>query len=154
MLDLYGPSINAFVQKLADRFQTAFPDAGQLEQTLLSRAANEALETLLNCDCPYHDVHHTMLVTDAGLAILAGRQLALGDLQASDWLHAVIAMLYHDIGYIRGLLKGDREGSYVADEMGNRAIAEARCDGRLSDARFTSPGVACTFRSALVRSNC
>ena len=124
MLDLYGPSIDAFVHKVVDRFGTAFPDAGSLESTLLARAANEALETLLNCDCPYHDVHHTMLVTDAGMAILKGRQLARGDLQASDWLHAVIAMLYHDIGYIRGLLKGDREGSYVADEMGNRAVAK------------------------------
>ncbi|MEM6707258.1 MAG: metal-dependent phosphohydrolase [Pseudomonadota bacterium] len=122
MLDLYGPSINAFIGKLEDRFTTSFPDAGQLERALLERAAREALETLLTCDCPYHDVHHTMLVTDAGLSILSGRQLVRGDVQASEWLHAVIAMLYHDIGYVRGLLRGDREGSYVADEIGNRAI--------------------------------
>ncbi|MEM1436006.1 MAG: metal-dependent phosphohydrolase [Pseudomonadota bacterium] len=125
MLDLYGPTIERFVERTLARFSTSFPDAGELERTLLERATAEALELLLSCDCPYHDVHHTLLVTDAGQAILRGRQLVRGDLQASDWLHAVIAMLYHDIGYIRGLLRGDREGSYVADEMGNRAVAPA-----------------------------
>lgn len=122
MLDLYGPAIDRFVERTLARFTTSFPDAGKLEQTLLQRATSEALDLLLSCDCPYHDVHHTMLVTDAGQVILSGRQLARGDLQASDWLHAVIAMLYHDIGYIRGLLKGDREGSYIADEMGHRTL--------------------------------
>lgn len=123
MLDLYGPAIDRFMERTIARFATSFPDAGELERMLLERATMEALDLLLSCDCPYHDVHHTMLVTDAGQVILRGRQLARGDLTASDWLHAVIAMLYHDIGYIRGLLRGDREGSYVADELGNRTTA-------------------------------
>jgi hypothetical protein len=125
MLDLYGPAIERFLERTIARFTTSFPDAGELERTLLERATTEALDLLLGCDCPYHDMHHTLLVTDAGQAILHGRQLIRGDLQASDWLHAVIAMLYHDIGYLRGLLRGDLEGSYIADEAGHRALAPA-----------------------------
>ena len=29
-------------------------------------------------------------------------------------------MLFHDVGYLRGLLRGDRDGSYLADESGGR----------------------------------
>jgi hypothetical protein len=35
-----------------------------------------------------------------------------------DWLHAIIAALYHDIGYIRGVCAGDRDGRFVADQDG------------------------------------
>lgn len=121
MLDLHGPAIEAFVGTTLKRFGTSFPSASTAQRELLERACRESLETLLTCDCSYHDMHHTMLVADAGQVILRGRMLSEGDIRATDWLHAVIAMLYHDIGYIRGVLRQDAEASYVADEMGNRA---------------------------------
>jgi hypothetical protein len=37
-------------------------------------------------------------VADVGQAILQGRQLARGDLTPHDWLQAVVAMMFHDIG--------------------------------------------------------
>lgn len=122
MLDIHGPAIDAFVATTVQTFSSTFPEVSSVEQTLLESAAREALEALLGCDCSYHDLHHTMLVTDCGQAILLGRQLGAADLTAGDWLHAMIALLYHDIGYIRGLLHDDREGSYVVDEAGNRAV--------------------------------
>ena len=123
MLDLHGPAIEVFVGASLKRFGAAFPSATTAQRELLERACREALETLLTTDCAYHYMHHTMLVADAGQVILRGRMLSEGDIRATDWLHAVIAMLYHDIGYLRGALRQDREASYVADEMGNYANA-------------------------------
>ncbi len=123
MLDLHGPAIEAFVSTSLTRFATAFPSASVTDQEVLERATREALETLLTCDCAYHDLHHTMLVTDCGQVILRGRMLSEGDLEAREWVHAVVAMLYHDIGYIRGVLRDDRPGSYLVDELGNRVVA-------------------------------
>jgi hypothetical protein len=35
-------------------------------------------------------------------------------------VHVLVALLFHDIGYLRGLLHNDRHGSHIADEAGNR----------------------------------
>jgi hypothetical protein len=112
--------IDHFVEHCLARYREAYPEPGQRRDEALERAARTALETLLGCDCSYHDLDHTIMVTDAGQTILQGRLLAFGDLSPDDWLQAVIAMLLHDVGYIRGLLRDDRPGSYVADAAGNR----------------------------------
>ncbi|RLD73683.1 MAG: metal-dependent phosphohydrolase, partial [Bacteroidetes bacterium] len=36
-----------------------------------------------------------------------------------DWFHFIIAALYHDIGYIRGLCDGDKDGEYIKNLMGD-----------------------------------
>jgi len=47
-----------------------------------------------------------MLVTLAGYDILKGRRL-LTETNASDFAHLIAACLFHDIGYVRGILDGD-----------------------------------------------
>ena len=111
--------IDAFVEHTLNEFQRAFPDAPPAETRTLETAAHAAMETLLNCDCPYHDIEHTMLVTDVGQTILQGRQLARGDLTSNDWLQAVIAMLFHDVGYLRNLLPEDTASRCLVDSNGN-----------------------------------
>ncbi len=65
------------------------------------------------------------MVTDAGLAILNG-QLALEEpMSAEDWLHAVVAMLFHDVGYLRDLLPEDRPDSCLVDHEGGRVTPPA-----------------------------
>lgn len=112
--------IDAFVEHSVARYREAFPGGAAGHEDLLEQAVRISLESLLHCDCPYHDYQHTMLVTDVGQAILRGRLLARGDVSPHEWLHAVIAMLFHDIGYLRGLLREDTENSYIADEAGTR----------------------------------
>ena len=112
--------IDAFVAHCVERYREAFPNVDPGHEELLDQAARAALETLLNCDCPYHDMEHTLLVTDVGQTILQGRLLSQGDVTPKEWLHAVLAMLFHDIGYLRGLLRDDADDSYIADESGNR----------------------------------
>ena len=41
-------------------------------------------------------------------------------LEPDDYAHLVVACLLHDIGYVRGLLKGDGGNSFVVDASGRR----------------------------------
>jgi len=81
--------------------------------------ARLALECIGNSDALYHNVEHTMLVTLAGHDILRGRFLLEGR-EPSDYAHLIVACLMHDIGYVRGILKGDGEGGYVIDASGRK----------------------------------
>lgn len=120
MFDANRVLIDAFVSAARQAYREIYPDLSADLEAGLERAARTALLTLRGCDCPYHDLEHTLLVTDAGIAILRGRQIARGDVPPSTWLQAVVALLFHDLGYVRGLLKDDQEGAYLADETGRR----------------------------------
>jgi hypothetical protein len=112
--------IAAFVVHMLERYRHSFGEPSPGHREALTRLTRTALETLLDCDCPYHDMEHTLLVTEVGQTLLAGRLARGGEVTADDWLQAVVAMLYHDIGYLRGLLEGDAPGSFVTDEAGHR----------------------------------
>ena len=60
-----------------------------------------------------------MLVTLAGYDIMRGRALLMAT-NASDFSHVIIACLLHDIGYVRGILKGDDSDGYVVDGKGGK----------------------------------
>src|SRR5215211_3091256 len=77
------------------------------------------LECLGKSDALYHNVEHTLLVTLVGLDILRGRMLT-ERLEPDDYAHLIVACLLHDIGYVRGILKGDDANSFVVDESGRR----------------------------------
>ena len=61
-----------------------------------------------------------MLVTLVGYDIMKGRSL-LTPTYPSDYAHLIVACLLHDIGYVRGILKGDGADGYVIDAKGNKA---------------------------------
>jgi hypothetical protein len=105
---------------LAERMERRFgsTDAGLIE--LVQSAARLALDCIGNSDALYHNVEHTMLVTLVGYDILRGR-LLLTPTNASDFAHLIIACLFHDIGYVRGILNGDSADGYIIDAKRNRA---------------------------------
>lgn len=84
---------------------------------VLPFAARLTLECIGNSDALYHDVEHTMLVTLAGHDIQMGRMM-LRPTTAADYGNFILACLTHDIGYVRGIVQGDTEDSYVADMTG------------------------------------
>ena len=84
---------------------------------LIPSAARLALECIGNSDALYHDVEHTMLVTLVGYDIMKGRSL-LKPTSASDYAHLIVACLFHDIGFVRGIITGDSEDGYVIDANG------------------------------------
>src|SRR6202035_3066387 len=82
-------------------------------------AARLALERIGNSAALYHTVEHTMLVTLVGYDIMKGRSL-LASTSASDYAHLIAACLFHDIGFVRGILTGDGEDGYVIDADGGK----------------------------------
>ena len=86
---------------------------------VLPFAARLTLDCIGNSDALYHNVEHTMLVTLAGYDIMRGRALLMPT-DASDFAHVIIACLLHDIGYVRGILKGDGADGYVVDGKGRK----------------------------------
>jgi hypothetical protein len=91
--------------------------AGLIET--VTSLARLALDCIGTSDALYHNVEHTMLVTLVGYDILKGRALLTRTLP-SDYAHLLVACLFHDIGYVRGILKGDDDGGYVIDEAGRK----------------------------------
>lgn len=103
---------------LADDFRRTF---GRSEAPLsegIETAARLALECIGLTDAPYHDVEHTMMVTLVARDIMRGRYL-LKRTTPGDWFHVLLACLYHDIGYVRGILNDDRPPRYVASMDGS-----------------------------------
>ena len=60
-----------------------------------------------------------MLVTLVGYDILKGRSLLIST-SASDYAHFLVACLFHEIGYVRGVLRGDSEEGYIVDASGGK----------------------------------
>ena len=87
---------------------------------LVQSGARLALDCIGNSDALYHNVEHTMLVTLVGYDILRGRRL-LRDTSASDYAHVLVACLFHDIGYVRGILDGDSDDGFIIDAKGRKA---------------------------------
>jgi hypothetical protein len=93
--------------------------------------ARIALECIANSDALYHNIEHTMLVTLAGHDIIRGRALHT-NLPPDDYAHLIIACLMHDIGYVRGVLKGDDGDGFVIDTTGRKvALPRGASDAAL-----------------------
>ncbi len=95
-------------------------------------AAQLTLECIGNSDALYHNVEHTMLVTLAGHAIFRGRALMAAS-TPDDYAHFIVACLTHDIGYVRGILKGDGPNGFVLDGAGRKvALPRGSSDAALA----------------------
>jgi hypothetical protein len=114
--ELAAESLGSF---LADQITHRFGSRDAALTELIPLAARLALECIGNSDALYHNVEHTMLVTLAGYDIMRGRALLMPT-NASDFSHVIIACLLHDIGYVRGILKGDGSDGYVVDGKGGK----------------------------------
>jgi hypothetical protein len=86
---------------------------------LVPFAARLALECIGNSDALYHNVEHTMLITLAGHDIFKGRAL-LKPSTPTDYSNFIVACLAHDIGYVRGVVKGDDDNGYIVDGTGRK----------------------------------
>lgn len=110
--------IDTFVDMLEANYHRSYGLLQPETPKITAFCARVALENIANSDAPYHDLNHTVMVTQVGMEILRGKQMAEGGVGPGDWMHFIVALLCHDIGYVRGVCQGDREGSYVIDEAG------------------------------------
>jgi hypothetical protein len=105
--------IDAFVERLQQDYRRTY---GVLEPSypgIIAWAGHMALESIANSDALYHDVEHTIMVTLVGQEILKGKHLREGGVSPRDWMHFILSLLCHDIGYVRGVCRGDRPGVYI-----------------------------------------
>jgi hypothetical protein len=94
--------------------------------------ARLALECIGNSDALYHNVEHTLLVTLVGHYIMKGRELLVATLP-DDYAHFIVACLLHDIGYVRGILKGDDGDGFIVDAKDNKVrLSRSASDAALA----------------------
>jgi hypothetical protein len=104
--------IRAFLDEIVEQYANVYGNNENDLHLLISNARN-ALEIIANSDAPYHDTNHTIMVTAVGMEILRGKFLIEGGITSNDWVHFVISLLNHDIGYVRGICKADRSARYA-----------------------------------------
>src|SRR5215210_7639442 len=117
MMTIAAMTADALGKLLAKDFRRTFGSSHKEYAERLDLIARVALECLGKSDALYHDIEHTVLVTLVGRDILRGRMLT-ERLEPDDYAHLIVACLLHDIGYVRGILKGDEESSFVVDPSG------------------------------------
>jgi len=99
----------------------------------ISGSARMLLERLGNSDALYHNAEHTMMVTLVGQQIIRG-QLVTRAVLPEDWLHFIVALLVHDIGYSRDICEGDTDSEVVVNSAGDKI-----CPPRGSSDAFLAP---------------
>ena len=114
--------IDAFAERLGRNYRSVYGKTDPDHAPVIRATARLALERIAGSDAVYHDVLHTLFVTDVGQAILRGRSMAHA-VSPRDWLQFTAATLLHDIGYLRGVCPGDCQGRYVIDATGATVAA-------------------------------
>ena len=118
---MFNPSlilIDAFIEEICSLYVNMY-GGNEEDIQLISSGARNSLEIIANSDAPYHDLNHTIMVTMVGAEILRGKALLDGSVTSQDWVHFIISLLNHDIGYVRGICSGDGSGKYVIDLEGH-----------------------------------
>src|SRR5216110_2211297 len=121
-IDMFNPTdvvIEAFVEELKQAYIGTYTYLEPDFPGMIDYVGHMALELIANSDAPYHDLNHTICVTLVGQEVIRGKHLREGGVSPRDWLHFIISLLCHDIGYVRGICGHDRDGQYVCDATGD-----------------------------------
>lgn len=110
--------IDAFVDELKQAYIATYTTLEPDYPGIIAYVGHMALELIANSDAPYHDLGHTICVTLVGQEVIKGKHLRQGGVSPRDWLHFVISLLCHDIGYVRGICRQDGGGRYAVDAGG------------------------------------
>jgi hypothetical protein len=121
MLNLQKLTINLFVEELRNAYERTYSNMEEQLGNIIMWSGRLVLENIANSDALYHNVEHTVMVTLAGQAIIEGKHLLEGGVTPRDWVHCMIALLCHDIGYVRGICKDDKDG-LIATGIGDEAV--------------------------------
>lgn len=100
--------IDNFVPELTAGYYSAYGGLQSNYAEIISWVGNMALENIANSNALYHNVEHTIFVTLVGQEILRGKHIREGGVSCDDWLHFIISLLCHDIGYVKGVCRHDK----------------------------------------------
>ena len=121
MLNLQKLAIDLCVEELRSAYERTYSNMEQQLGNIIMWSGRLGLENIANSDALYHNVEHTVMVTLAGQAIIEGKHLLEGGVTPRDWVHFMMAVLCHDIGYVRGICKDDKDGM-IATGIGDETI--------------------------------
>ncbi|MBK4732824.1 metal-dependent phosphohydrolase [Oxynema sp. CENA135] len=122
-----------FVEKLREAYHRMYGGLKPDYADILAWAGGMALENIANSDALYHNVEHTILVTLVGQEILRGKHIREGGVSCEDWLHFIISLLCHDIGYVKGVCRDDGKGWYATGMDGTKvSLPIGRTDASLT----------------------
>ena len=125
MLNLQKIKIEYCMDQLSKAYERNYSKIEQELGNIIVWSTHLALENIANSDALYHNVEHTVMAALAGQAVLEGRHLSEGGVMPRDWAHFIIALLFHDIGYVKGICKADR-GYVVATGSGQETVEMPR----------------------------
>ncbi len=100
--------IDSFVSEVKTGYHSAYGGLKSDYSEIIAWVGNMALENIANSNALYHNVEHTIFVTLVGQEILRGKHIREGGVSCEDWLHFVISLVCHDIGYVKGVCRQDR----------------------------------------------
>ncbi|MBU2490989.1 MAG: metal-dependent phosphohydrolase [Bacteroidetes bacterium] len=107
MLNINMLKINSVMNLLKEKYELNYGIMEPQFGNILAWSGSLALENISNCDALYHNVDHTIMVTMVGQEIIKGKHLKEGGVTPNDWLHYSLALLFHDIGYVKGICSND-----------------------------------------------
>ncbi len=114
--------IDAFVNLVREGYRRTYGSLKTDYQDIIAWVGSMALENIANSDALYHNVEHSILVTLVGQEILRGKHIREGGVSSEDWLHFIISLLCHDIGYVKGVCRQDKEEEYLYATGKNEAM--------------------------------
>lgn len=112
--------IEDFVKKLKEGYRRTYGGLKSDYEDIIGWVGAMAMENIANSDALYHNVEHSMLVTLVGQEILRGKHIREGGVSSEDWLHFIISLVCHDIGYVKGVCRQDHNGMYATGRDGGR----------------------------------
>ena len=113
--------VDVFVQQLGTAYRRTYGDIDPEFGRIAAWCGRLAFQSLANSDALYHDMDHTLMVSLAGQAIIEGKHLREGGVTPRDWMHYMIAVLCHDIGYVKGVCRNDTK-DHFATGIGNETV--------------------------------
>lgn len=123
------------LERLQSTFRQTYPQDQSGYETLLCSTAAFALSVIARSSAAYHNLDHTILATLTGQELLIGKQINGERVSPEDWVHYLLALLCHDIGFIRGACRSDRlRDCHFSTGQGTEMI---QFDCRNTDAIFS-----------------
>jgi hypothetical protein len=116
--------LGSFVERLMVGYRHTYGGYKSDYGEIIAWAGAMALENIANSDALYHNVEHTILVTLVGQEILRGKHIREGGVSCEDWLHFMISLLCHDIGYVKGVCRQDQfDSGLYATGLGDMMVS-------------------------------
>ncbi|HEY9751357.1 MAG TPA: metal-dependent phosphohydrolase, partial [Coleofasciculaceae cyanobacterium] len=110
--------IEDFVKQLKEGYRRTYGGLQSDYEDIIGWVGSMAMENIANSDALYHNVEHSILVTLVGQELLRGKHIREGGVSCKDWLHFIISLVCHDIGYVKGVCRQDQEGLYASGRNG------------------------------------